>query len=268
MLPCVELLGRLERNDYQDCYKEHTVRKVHLLLALALALGLSTAAFADGDSGGTHMTADLDALNSSGASGTATVHVMGDQVTVTIKSTGHSPNLPHAQHIHIGGTNMCPTNAADMNGDGLISTPEGQPSYGPIRVSLTTEGDVTMQSGTAVDRMPRADANGNLTYTRTFELPEGVSAADITKGVIVQHGIAELFDDPTKYDGAKKSDIPGTETLPLEATIPATCGKLMMANAMLPTTGAADAPLALLALPLVLLAAGLVARRSAVRGRP
>jgi hypothetical protein len=245
--------------------KEHIVRKVYLLLALTLALGLPMAAFADGD---TDMTTTLTPLNSSEASGIATVHVRGDQVTVTIQSRGHSPNLPHAQHIHIGGQNRCPTNAADMNGDGLISTPEGQPSYGPIKVSLTTEGDVTMQSGLAVDRMPMADADGNLTYTRTFQLPDGVSAADIAKGVIVQHGISELFDDPNQYDGAKKSDIPGTETLPLEATIPATCGKLMMANAMMPDTGAGDLPLALLAMPLVLLAAGLVARRSAVRGRP
>jgi hypothetical protein len=28
--------------------------------------------------------------------------------------------------------------ANDQNGDGLVSTPEGQPSYGPILTSLTT----------------------------------------------------------------------------------------------------------------------------------
>jgi Cu/Zn superoxide dismutase len=99
------------------------MRKLSLLFALILAMGLSAApAFADGgvDGNGQTYTADLNPLNTSGSSGTATVVVNGNQVTVTIESTGLSPNLPHAQHIHIGGQNICPTDAADDDGDGLI----------------------------------------------------------------------------------------------------------------------------------------------------
>lgn len=236
------------------------MRKVSLLLVMALALGLSTAAFA-GE--GAHM-AKLDPLNTSGASGSATVQVAGNQVTVTINSSGHSPNLPHAQHIHIGGQNVCPTNAADTDGDGFISTAEGQPAYGPIMVSLTTEGDVTDQSALAVDRMPVADANGNINYSRTFQLPAGVTAQDIDKGVIVQHGISELFGDPNQYDGDKMSEI--MPQLPFEATVPAVCGKIV-AMAGMPDTGVGDLPLAIIAAPLFLLAAGLVTRRYAVLGR-
>jgi LPXTG-motif cell wall-anchored protein len=143
-------------------------------------------------------------------------------------------------------------------------TKEGQPAYGPVMVSLTTEGDVSMQSGLAVDRFPVADANGNVNYSRTFQLPEGVTAQDIDKGVIVQHGISKLFGDPNQYDGDKVISL--DPSLPLEATIPATCGKIMAA-AMMPETGTGDLPLALLAAPLLLLAAGLVTRRYAVLAR-
>jgi hypothetical protein len=146
--------------------------------------------------------------------------------TFTVSTTTASPSLAHAQHIHIGGTHSCPDLSADKDKDGLISTTEGQPSYGPIEVSLTTTGDVSKDSGLAVERFPVANADGTVTYTRTFDLPEGVTSEMIGTGVIVTHGISELSGDKAKYDGDKKSDIPGSETLPLEATIPSTCGKL------------------------------------------
>jgi hypothetical protein len=240
------------------------VRKLYLLLIVALMLTVSTMTFAHD---GTH-TANLGALNGSGASGTATVQVIthhGNQVTVTIQSSGLAPNQPHAQHIHIGGQNTCPSNAADMDGDGLINTAEGAPFYGGVQVSLTTQGDVSADSALAVDRFPVADANGNLNYSRTFPLPQGVNPQDIDMGVIVQHGISKLFGDPNQYDGDPRSSL--DPSLPLEATIPATCGKLMAAAAMMPNTGAGDLPLAIIAAPFVLLAAGLVTRRYAVLAR-
>ena len=213
------------------------MRKLSLLFVLILAMGLSAApALADGgaDGNGQTYTADLNPLNTSGSSGTATVVVNGNQVTVTIQAAGLSPNLPHAQHIHIGGENICPTNAADDNGDGFIDTVEGQPFYGPVQVSLTTEGDVSAESAIAVERFPVADADGTLFYSRTFSLPDGVSAADIPAGVIVQHGISELFEDPLAYDGEPRSSL--NPDLPLEATIPTNCGELVLVDT-LPRTG-------------------------------
>jgi hypothetical protein len=176
------------------------------------------------ETGALVLTTQLQELNGSGASGTATVDVQGGEVTVTVETNGVAAGAPHAQHIHIGGENTCPT--ADAAGDDeFVSTPEGQPSYGEIRVSLTTEGDVGAESAVAVDRMPTADDSGTVTYERTFELPEGVTAEELGNGVIVQHGIADtsLGSDPAAYDGP---DSPLKQGVPQEATLPALCGEL------------------------------------------
>jgi len=204
------------------------VFKIGLVSVTALcATSVSVVPAALAQSSSTSYQANLTALNKSNDSGNASVILKTNtNGTFTVSTTSSSPGLAHAQHIHIGGTNSCPTLSADKDKDGLINTTEGDPSYGPIEVSLTTSGDVTKASGTAVDRMPVANADGTVTYNRTFDLPTGVTAEMIGKGVIVTHGVSELFGDKAKYDGDKKSDIPGTETLPLEATIPATCGKL------------------------------------------
>ena len=229
------------------------MKKLSLLFVLILAMALSAVpALAQGT--GQTFTADLNPLNTSGSSGTATVVVNGNQVTVTIEASGLSPNLPHAQHIHIGGQNICPTDAADDDGDGLINTVEGQPFYGPVQVSLTTEGDVSADSGLAVERFPVADADGTLSYSRTFPLPDGVSAEDIPAGVIVQHGISELFEDPTQYDGEPRSSL--NPDLPLEATIPTNCGELVLVDT-LPRTGVGVAAPTTTDLSLVLGAAGI-----------
>lgn len=173
----------------------------------------------------TTYTAPLSALNGSGTTGAVSVAVEGNMARVELRATGASPSLPHAQHIHIGGANVCPTPAADENGDGIIDGKEGVPAYGGVKVSLTTTGDVSASSALAVPRFPVADASGDVTYFRTFELPAGVTAADVANGVVVQHGISELFADPTAYDGEPRSSL--DPSLPLEATVPTSCGKLI-----------------------------------------
>lgn len=180
-------------------------------------------AAASGQRQATVLRADLDELNDSGADGQVTVVVKNDGLMVTLNARGVSSSLPHAQHIHIGGTNSCPT-ASLAGADGLISTLEGAPAYGAVQVSLTTEGDVSAASGLAVDRFPVANGAGVVTYQRRFDLPTGVTAEEVMDGVIVVHGISELFGDPAAYDGAPRSSL--TNALPLEATIPTLCGKL------------------------------------------
>lgn len=227
-----------------------------MLLAAAMSLGFASLAFAQ--SGQTY-SADLGELNGSGASGTATVTVNNGEATVEIETAGLAA-APHAQHIHIGGQNVCPTAAADEDGSGAISVAEGQPFYGGIQVSLTTEGDVSADSALAVERMPAANADGTLVYSRTFTLPSGVSAADLEGGSIVQHGID--FNGNGEYDTeAGQSSV--DPSLPFEATAPATCGELT--GMMMPGTGGVSlAAIALIGGSTLLvlgLAGGYLARR-------
>jgi hypothetical protein len=84
---------------------------------------------------------------------------------------------------------------------------------------------VTAASGLAVDRFPTADADGSYVYERTFELPAGTVPTDLLDGVVVVHGISELFGDDAAYDGEPRSSI--NPDLPLEATIPALYGELV-----------------------------------------
>jgi len=239
--------------------KETTLRKLYLLLVMAMALSLPSTAFAAEES----YMAELDPLNSSEASGHAKVMMDGNQITVHIESHGHSVGLPHAQHIHFGeeARHECPNMDDDDDGNGIIQTVEGQPAYGPVQVSLTTEGDVSPESGLAVERFPVGESDGAVHYERTFEAPENFSVEDLEDAVIVQHGISELFEDPAAYDGELKSDL--NPELPEEATVPATCGALEVMAGM-PDTGAGgtangtEVPVMGLALIGAVLAAGAV----------
>lgn len=138
----------------------------------------------------------------------------------------------------LGGAVAMPAAAQGSHGQGLQLTAQlGQLNgsgasgtatvsvRGSVQVPLTTTGDASANSALAVARFPVADADGSLFYSRTFQLPAGVTPTDMRNGVIVQHGISELFEDPTQYDGEPRSSF--TSALPLEATIPTDCGKLM-----------------------------------------
>lgn len=199
-----------------------------LALPAACALSLATAGAA---SAAESYQIDLEALNDSGATGT--VSLMADEaagtLTLSIESSGLTPNAPHAQHIHGNATGetdfFCPTPEADTNGDGVVDTVEGLPAYGDVFVALTTEGDASAASGVAVERFPVADEDGNLSYERTFtteELPEG-TIEFVQNLHVVQHGVD--LDGNGMYDGEVGPLTAGTEMeLPLEATVPANCG--------------------------------------------
>lgn len=181
----------------------------------------------------------------------------GDQLGIDINSQGLTPNLPHAQHIHgmAQAISECPSRLTlDTNGDGLLSTPEGQPAYGPILASLTVAGGTSPESATAVDRMPKAGADGTQAYSQTLTLPADV-AANLGDFAIFQHGID--VDGSGKYDGAS-SDI--KPEIPLEGTLPTNRGKIIPTNSAamtMPETGG---------MSLVGLAAGLASGALAAGG--
>ncbi len=193
---------------------------VALVLVGAAYMSLAPAAFAQ-----EAFQADLAPLNNSGASGTANLALEGDQLTTDIASQGLAPNLPHAQHIHgiEQAISECPTLANDQDGDGLVNTTEGEPSYGPILTSLTTEGDTSPESALAVERFPIANEDGTVTYDRTFGVPSTV-AERLGEFAIVQHGVDLNGNGVYDEEAAGPSDL--DPSLPQEATIPANCGTI------------------------------------------
>ncbi|WP_460755914.1 CHRD domain-containing protein, partial [Myceligenerans cantabricum] len=106
------------------------------LVGLPLAAG---SAVAD-DHGSHELTAELTQLNDSGASGTAWALVEGTQVQVKVETQGLLDGAPHAQHIHIGGQNVCPDNGQEGSGfQGALQVSDAADQYGGVAVSLTTD---------------------------------------------------------------------------------------------------------------------------------
>jgi hypothetical protein len=207
----------------------------------ALLLATPTAATAAAPaSAGESVHVKLLELNKSGATGTATLTARDDgALRISIRSSGLVPNSPHAQHLHGSTAGMdfhCPDMSADKDGNGFVSTEEGMPSYGDIFVSLTTTGDTARTSGLAVDRMPTADAAGNLAYDRTIagaDLPPG-TVAHLKDLHVVQHGIDANGNGRYDLGGLGESTLAksaGLSGIPEEATDPALCGMVSGAAA-------------------------------------
>jgi hypothetical protein len=205
------------------------------LAAAAFPLLSMTAASAAHD--GSYQ-ADLGAVNMSGVSGTGMVTLDGNTATVMIEASGLLAGSPHAQHFHIGAMGECPSNdlSDDADGDGFVSVTEAAKYYGAIGTSLTTEGDTSPDSGLAVDRFPTAEG-GSLSYERTFEITEDVQQSFAAgTAVLVLHGVDK--DGSGAYDGDVMSEL--DPSLPMEATAPAACGALTMAQMGTAPSGGAE----------------------------
>jgi hypothetical protein len=147
-----------------------------------------------------------------------------------LSAWGLLADAPHAAHIHFGeqARHECPGLEDDTNGDGRLNTTEGAPAYGPIVVSLTTEGDTTPASALAIDRFDTAD-EGTIDYEREEHIATSDEVAQAIadgKGVVVVHGVD--YDGDGTYGGDVASDL--DPTLPTEATDPALCGVLEDGN--------------------------------------
>ncbi|KAB2362783.1 hypothetical protein [Actinomadura montaniterrae] len=169
--------------------------------------------------------ARLRPLNHQTGSGLLTLRLRESTATITERYSGLAARLngapyPHLQHIHGGARGMCPPASADRNGDGVVSTTEGTPYYGPIQTTLSVRGNVTPQAGTDLKIAPKGPS---VRYERTITLSPA-AVASLRKGiaVVVVHG-----DDP-RLLGRKarneKSDV--VPSLPLAVTSPVLCGVL------------------------------------------
>jgi hypothetical protein len=168
----------------------------------------------------------LNTLNNSGVTGDASAKVEGKKVEVNYTAKHLAPNLPHAAHIHYGeqAAHECPTIKDDANHDFRLNVAEGLPRYGPIAISLTTQGDTSPASALAVDRFSTAP-KGTIRYDRTVRTSKDVARAIRRgEGVLVVHGVDYNNNGKYDFDGAGKSEL--NAALPAEATDPAVCGVL------------------------------------------
>ncbi|MDT0278270.1 hypothetical protein [Blastococcus goldschmidtiae] len=215
------------------------MRKAFALPTVAIAAAafpLLAMSSASAHEGASSYQADLGALNQSGVSGTGMVTLDGNTATVMIEASGLLAGAPHAQHFHIGAAGTCPTAADNKDGDAFLSTTEGAAAYGAIGTSLTVTGDTSPDSGLAVDRFPTAEG-GSLNYERTIEVTDDVHKAfEAGTAVLVLHGVDE--NGSGTYDGDVKSDL--DPSLPMEATAPAACGALEVAQMGAAPAGGAE----------------------------
>lgn len=209
--------------------------RIATIAATAALVGLpllASPASAHGHEGG-ELTATLSQLNDSGASGTAWAKVTGNQVEIKLDTKGLLPGAPHAQHIHIGGTNSCPSNDQKGSGfEGALQTSDAVDQYGAVKVSLTQDpGKTDASAALDVANFPTGATNS---YSRTVTVDDAIAkqiaAGD---GVVVVHGVDH--DGSGKYDGSVKSDL--DPKLPSEATDPAACGELNVAQMNMPQGG-------------------------------
>ncbi|MCM3554265.1 hypothetical protein M3697_03970 [Janibacter melonis] len=222
-----------------------TLTKASMVVPAAAAMLLASATGASAED--RYSMKLLDTMgNNSGSSSTADVTVDGDEMTIKIQGSGFTPNSPHAQHFHgsfdANKDFTCPTAADDADGDGQVNTEEGLPRYGDVMISLTTKGDTSAKSGLAVDRMPVADADGNLSYERTIALPAG-AGAKLKNLHVVQHGLDANGNDKYDMEALGESSFAtslGVDGIPEEATNPATCGTVSGAAVGAAPTGGVD----------------------------
>lgn len=152
-----------------------------------------------------------------------------------LETEGLLDEAPHAQHVHIGGTNTCPGPDVEGTGPhGELQTSDGIPSYGDVALSLTIEPGMT--SGDHALDVENFPATGSYTYERTIEVDDE-TATEIAEGngVLVVHGVDH--DGSGTYDGDATSDL--DPALPAEATNPALCGEFEVAQMAMPEDGVA-----------------------------
>jgi hypothetical protein len=213
-----------------------TVRALALVTPLLGLTLMAPPAGASGDHGHDHgrhhhqVEADLHPIPGSGVHGHGEAEVEFDRkgriTEFELEADGLLADAPHAAHIHFGeqARNECPTLDDDTNEDGRLNTTEGVPAYGPVVLSLTTEGDTSPASVLAIDRYDTA-TDGTIDYERSgrFDIDREVAAAIAEgRGVVVIHGVD--YDGDGTYSGDVMSDL--DPSLPTEATDPAMCGVL------------------------------------------
>jgi serine/threonine-protein kinase len=159
-------------------------------------------------------------------SGSATLRLNGNVMSVTVTTNGLDYNEPlgHAMHIHAGGKGVCPpaSSAKPHNGHLAIDTVDGIKYYGDARVALTTSGDTSPQSILTFVRYP---TGGNIRYSRTITAP-----ADVAKLIRENNAVVIVHGTDYGHEGGYTGVLERSElnrSFPATQTAPALCGTLI-----------------------------------------
>lgn len=155
---------------------------------------------------GQSYTADIRELNSTGAYGAATLTLDENQVYVTYTMQNVSPNIAHAQHFHMGGTNVCPPNTAgagDMDGEMEMEEDMTEDEDQTAAMNLVSNGDFEINNGVHPTHWLKGGFGNNNAW---FEyLPEHDSGSAVAKVSIsdYQNGDAKWYHAPIAVEGGK-----------------------------------------------------------------
>ena len=159
--------------------------------------------------------------------GEARFSVNGDTLTITVSAQKLPPDMVHWQHFHgfkDSRAAACPTEAADVNHDGIIDLIETEPTAGTTMVPFD-EDPVAMDIGGGT--YPKAGADGTFKYQKTVSLKAldtafakafGDKGLDLDRRVVFVHGILESTELP--------ASVASLGTVPARVTLPIACGEI------------------------------------------
>jgi hypothetical protein len=237
--------------------------KCRFWLSMLAACMLSFAFASSSHAVQTTYSSSLSTLNASGVTGTATLLLDTDAMTlnVVVEAMGLEPNVDHLMHIHglLGGDGTSgnpavdsntPTIADDADMDGFIEVLEGLPQYGDILLPLQTQNTAT----------------ASFAYSETFDLPNDslffspVSSMDYTSADIMPLEFREIVIHGLTVDGSAGAGTDGEidGTAGFKATLPVAAGTI---NQVIPEPGTISVAL------LSLVVAGALSRRKRLSPR-
>lgn len=170
--------------------------------------------------GGGNFTGSFVAANGSGVSGTASLAVSGDNLTIQVNASGLDPETRHEMHIHLGPT--CPGEPPTTgSGSGSGSSATGTAATG----SGSGSGSGSSATGTATTGSGSSGTRANAADTNSDGFVDIVEAMAAGGDVLLP-----LDDDPSNQDMDTfgRSDSSGrltySETVPLKDVMDAISG--------------------------------------------
>jgi hypothetical protein len=159
--------------------------------------------------------------------GEARFSIDGDTLKITINAEKLPPNTMHLQHFHGFKDNRdatCPTEAADVNQDGIVDLIETEPTSGTTMVPFHDD-PVSMEI--VRETYPKAGADGAFQYEETVSLKDleaafakafGDTEVDLDRRVVFIHGTLESTELP--------ASVASLGTIPAQVTLPIACGEI------------------------------------------